>query len=127
MRISRNGIELNCKNVSYSFDGEYKNTLISTNKLSFSNIGTMFCPRTGVVRGIDCEGLTKIDDWGKQMLYIYFHYGSDDDPEVNFYGVESYFIKLYITDDDYPIEGNLYIKKYEIYDSRGNLIEEKEF
>jgi hypothetical protein len=123
MMIEKNGIEIVCENNSYMFDGEESSLYISADKLISAPLGASYCPRTGVVRALDCEMLVVIEKWHGQLLLALIHFGSDDTPEVNFYGITTKFIKLYL-----EAEGEKwYIARYEIFDGEGNYIEEKEF
>ncbi|MGC8996235.1 MAG: hypothetical protein ACP5JT_06155 [Thermoplasmata archaeon] len=123
MMIEKNGIEIVCENDSYMFEGEQSRLYISAEKLISAPLGASYCPRTNIVRGLNCEMLVITEKWNEQILLTYINFGSDDTPEVNFYGNNTKFIKLYL-----EAEGEKwYIARYELFDGEGNYIEEQEF
>jgi hypothetical protein len=124
MKIEKSGILLKCGNYSIMFDGEERKKFVSADQLISAELGALYCPRTGVVRAMNCEMLVVIEKWNEQILLSYLNFGSADEPEVDFYGIESKFIKLYLESDS---NDRWYIKQYEIYDGNGNILEEKEF
>jgi hypothetical protein len=124
MEIKKEGIEIVCGNHSAFFDGEKRNFFLSADKLISAELGQTYCPRTGVVRALNCETVIILEKWHGQLLLALIHFGSDDTPEVNIYGITTKFLKIFLETDD---NGQWYIARYEYYDGEGNYIEEQEF
>jgi hypothetical protein len=121
--INKNGIKLLCKNNS-EFFYEERDVFISAEKIASAEIGATYCPHTGVVRALNCETVIILEKWHGQILIGYLNFGSADAPEVDFYGIETKFLKIFLETDD---RGQYTIARYQIFDGDGNILEEEEF